>query len=406
MADKVSNSQFWATPAGDLVKQAGTSADGLTSAEAAGRLQRYGPNTLRARKRTDSVTLLLGQFKSPIILILIFAAVLSVVLRDHVDAGIILGIVLVSGLLGFWQERGANDAVEKLLAIVQVKADGAAGRREGRRYPCRGGRPGRRRASQRRGRRPRRLPPARVERSCLPTRPRSRGRPSRWKSSRGRCRPTPPSPSAANSLFMGTHVVSGSATAVVVHTAKDTEFGQVSERLRLRAAETEFEHGVRHFGYFLCEVTLVLVIVIFAINVYLHRPVLDSLPVLSGARGGAHPAAPAGHHQHQPGARGQAHGRGEGHRQAPGRHRESGQHERALLRQDRDPHRGRGAPPRRSRRGRRPTATGSCSSPTSTPSSRPASRTRSTSPSRATRSWTFPDTGSWTRSPTTSCANA
>ncbi len=79
-----------------------------------------------------------------------------------------------------------------------------------------------------------------------------------------------------NSLFMGTHVVSGSATAVVVHTAKDTEFGQVSERLRLRAAETEFEHGVRRFGYFLLEVTMVLVLVIFASNVFLHRPVLDS----------------------------------------------------------------------------------------------------------------------------------
>ena len=65
----------------------------------------------------------------------------------------------------------------------------------------------------------------------------------------------------SNSLFMGTHVVSGSATAVVVHTAKDTEFGQVSERLRLRAAETEFEHGVRRFGYLLLEVTLVLVLV-------------------------------------------------------------------------------------------------------------------------------------------------
>jgi Mg2+-importing ATPase len=75
---------------------------------------------------------------------------------------------------------------------------------------------------------------------------------------------------------MVTHAVSGSATAVVVHTAKDTEFGQVSERLRLRAAETEFEHGVRRFGYFLGEVTLVLVIVIFGINVYLNRPVLDS----------------------------------------------------------------------------------------------------------------------------------
>ena len=59
-------------------------------------------------------------------------------------------------------------------------------------------------------------------------------------------------------------------------TGKETEFGKVSERLKLRPQETEFEHGVRRFGYFLMEVTLVLVIAIFAINVYLARPVLDS----------------------------------------------------------------------------------------------------------------------------------
>ena len=79
-----------------------------------------------------------------------------------------------------------------------------------------------------------------------------------------------------NALWMGTHVVSGSAQAVVVQTGKQTEFGKVSERLKLRPQETEFEHGIRQFGYFLMEVTLVLVITIFAINVYLARPVLDS----------------------------------------------------------------------------------------------------------------------------------
>jgi P-type Mg2+ transporter len=75
---------------------------------------------------------------------------------------------------------------------------------------------------------------------------------------------------------MGTHVVSGSARVLVVHTATHTEWGRVSERLMLRPPETEFERGVRRCGYFLMEVTLVLMIAIFAINVYLHRPVLES----------------------------------------------------------------------------------------------------------------------------------
>lgn len=79
-----------------------------------------------------------------------------------------------------------------------------------------------------------------------------------------------------NALFMGTHVVSGTAKALVVHTGTTTEFGKVSERLKLRRPETEFEHGVRGFGHFLMELTLILVIAIFAVNVYLRRPVLDS----------------------------------------------------------------------------------------------------------------------------------
>jgi P-type Mg2+ transporter len=94
----------------------------LTKDEAQQRLARYGFNRLRAKSRTDSLSLFLAQFKSPIILILLFAAALSLFLRDAADASIILAIVFLSGLLGFWQERGATDAVEKLLAIVQVRA--------------------------------------------------------------------------------------------------------------------------------------------------------------------------------------------------------------------------------------------------------------------------------------------
>jgi len=79
-----------------------------------------------------------------------------------------------------------------------------------------------------------------------------------------------------NSLYMGTNVISGTAKAVVVHTGKQTEFGKVSERLKLKPPETEFERGLSKFGYFLMEVTLILVVLIFVANVYLNRPVLES----------------------------------------------------------------------------------------------------------------------------------
>lgn len=109
--------QFWSQSAGDLIKQLGASPAGLTSAEAKRRLEFYGPNRLHSAKRTDSLTLLLAQFKSPLILILLGAVVLFFFLGQPVDAIIIIAIVLLSSVLGFWQEKRATDAVKSLLAI-------------------------------------------------------------------------------------------------------------------------------------------------------------------------------------------------------------------------------------------------------------------------------------------------
>ena len=247
----------------------------MTGVEAAKRLLQYGSNIVKPQKRSDALTLLLAQFKSPIILILIVAAVLSFFLSDPVDAAIILVIILVSSLLGFWQERSASDAVKKLLAIVQTKAtvlrDG--GQKE---IPVDGIVPGdivKVSAGD--------LIPG----DCLVLE--SRDLFVNEASLTGETYPAEKSvgilpqgtslSQRTNSLFMGTNVVSGSAKAIVVGTGTETEFGKVSERLELKPPETEFEHGVRRFGYLLTEVTLVLVVVTFAINVYFARPVLESL---------------------------------------------------------------------------------------------------------------------------------
>ena len=113
---------FWSIGAAEMLEQLHAAQEGLTNDEAKQRLTRYGSNLLKPKKRSDVLTLLLAQFRSPIILILLCATGLSFVLRDPVDAFIILTIVLISGLLGFWQERSATNAVEKLLAIVQIRA--------------------------------------------------------------------------------------------------------------------------------------------------------------------------------------------------------------------------------------------------------------------------------------------
>ena len=266
--------EFWSIPISDLLQQLQATPQGLSSREAQRRLELYGSNLLKAKKRTDSLTLFLNQFKSPIIVILLFAAGLSFFLHDSADAIIISLIVFVSGLLGFFQERGANNAVEKLIAIVQTKVQAL---RDGKQQevPLEEIIPGDiviLTAGD--------LVPgdcALVDsRDLFLDEATLTGETYPVEKEVGILPQETPLSQRKNTLFMGTHVVSGTGTAVVVFTGTKTEFGKVSERLKLRPAETEFEVGVRRFGYFLMEVTLVLLLAIFATNVYLARPVMES----------------------------------------------------------------------------------------------------------------------------------
>ena len=115
-------SSFWNLPIEQVLDRLKSRVQGLSRQEAQQRLSEYGANSLKQTRSSNPLVLLLNQFKSPIILILMVAAILSGFLGDVIDTVIILTIVLISGLLGFWQERGATDAVAKLLALVQVKA--------------------------------------------------------------------------------------------------------------------------------------------------------------------------------------------------------------------------------------------------------------------------------------------
>jgi hypothetical protein len=124
-------STFWALTAEEAMRHLGTGPEGLTESEAQKRLKEYGSNLLKPRKESRALLLLLSQFKSPIILLLIFAAALSIYLHQNVEAGLILVIVFISGLLGFWQERTAADAVTRLLAIVRSGQCAASRRGEG-----------------------------------------------------------------------------------------------------------------------------------------------------------------------------------------------------------------------------------------------------------------------------------
>jgi P-type Mg2+ transporter len=267
-------SSFWNQPAQQVLQQLGSQPQGLSRQEAAQRLIQYGPNSLKQKRQSHALILLVKQFTSPIILILIAAAILSLSLGSTSDAVIILIIVLASGCLGFWQEWGAMDAVQKLLALVDVKTTLLRGG-EPCSIPLEAVVPGdivQLAAGDS------------IPGDCLVLE--SRDLSVNEATLTGETYPSAKEPGIltiatglsqrSNCLFMGTSVVSGTAQAVVVRTGKATEFGKISERLKFRPAETEFERGLRRFSNFLLEITLLLVVLIFAANVYLQRPVLDS----------------------------------------------------------------------------------------------------------------------------------
>lgn len=112
---------YWNLEKKDAFRALSATDKGLSSDEAAIRIKQYGLNTIKARFRSSSIVLFLAQFKSPITILLIIAALLSIVLSDLTDALIILFIILVSSCLGYWQEKGATDAVNELLKMVQIR---------------------------------------------------------------------------------------------------------------------------------------------------------------------------------------------------------------------------------------------------------------------------------------------
>ena len=264
----------WDAPLDSAFTDLDTRAGGLTAGEASARLGRAGPNTVAATRRAGVLALLARQFTSPIILILVGATVLSGLLGDVTDALIILAIVGLSGALGFWQERGATRAVDALLAMVRVKAEVL---RDGQSadvaledvvpgdvVQLNAGDvvPGDCRVIDSRT--------LLVDESALT------GEAYPANKTVGEVPASAPIADRSNALFMGTHVISGSATVLVVRTGRSTEFGQVAARLAGARVVTSFERGMTAFGLLLVRAMVVLVVAIFVVNLVLSRPIIDS----------------------------------------------------------------------------------------------------------------------------------
>ncbi len=272
-------------PLKTLFEQLQSSEQGLTDEEARKRLDKFGPNDTTGVKRSSGLIQFLRLFLNPLVIILILASIVSLILGDRVNASIIIAIVLLSNILNFVQTYHSQNAVEKLRAGV---APTATVLRNGtwmettRRTLVPGDMirlaagdliPADARLVQAADLH---VQQAALTGESLPVE----------KNADELDAPTESFAEAHNSVFLGTSVVSGTGTALITATGRDTAFGDIAARLASRPPETEFERGIKGFGLLIMETVFFLVIFIVLVGIIgRHQPFETVLFAISLAVG-------------------------------------------------------------------------------------------------------------------------
>ncbi|MGD0646000.1 MAG: magnesium-translocating P-type ATPase [Candidatus Bathyarchaeia archaeon] len=273
------NQELLSLPADDVLARLKTSQSGLSSQEVQSRLATYGPNELAEKQKRTGLVEILYHLRNPLVLILLVAALISGFVKEYTNAIIIFSIVLLSIVLDVYQESKAQNAAEALKERVTTKAtvlrDGV--KKEvplseivpgdivylmaGDLVPA---------DSRLISAKDLNLNQSALTGEAFPVE----------KNAAPLSASTSELTSWSNYVFMGTSVVSGTGTAVVVKTGSLTEYGGIAKDLVGKATETEFEKGLRRFGALMTEVTLFLVVFVFFVNAFFYsssRSILDSL---------------------------------------------------------------------------------------------------------------------------------
>ncbi len=258
-----------------LCRQLGCGEHGLSAELARQRLLKLGPNSVKEETSLSALRLAWHQFESPLVLILVFAAVVSLMLGEWIESSIIIVVVLGSTLLGFVQEYRASSAVATLRQRLALKVRVLRGGQQltiptqelvpgdvvelsaGNLVPADG----------------------RVLSAVdfLVSEASLTGESFPVEKQPGTLPIDTPLARRSNLVFLGTSVRSGTATVLITHTGRDTALGQIAARLRSQPPETDFARGVRQFGLLLVRLMVVIVLFVLTTNYWLGRPVLDSL---------------------------------------------------------------------------------------------------------------------------------
>ena len=267
------NSSFWQQPVSWWYKELNSSNEGLSQSFVKEKLVNHNSRIKKTTKLYKELRQYLNQFKSPLMLLLIGAVILSAFLGDTSDVFIILFIVLSTGTMSFLQERNADKVVEKLQSLISLKSTVIRDNKieeifskeivVGDVISLKSGD----------------IIPAdallieenelQINESTLT------GESFPVKKEVGIVSAETELSKRTNCLWEGTYVVSGNAAALVIRTGKDTILGNITESAS-KIVETSFEKGIKDFGYFLMKITLILSSFILIINLINHKSIIES----------------------------------------------------------------------------------------------------------------------------------
>lgn len=266
---------YWALQPAQVLQRLQASADGLSCAIAAERLQKFGRNQLHEERPLSRLRVLARQLASPLLLLLLFAAGVAAVAGEWVNAVIVLSIVLASAAIGYRREYSAHSAAAKLRSRVRTRTKVLRDGREqsvlleeivpGDIVLLSAGN----------------LVPADAlvleAADCYVSESVLTGESFPAEKRPGVVATDSPLAKRANCVYLGTNVRSGTLRCLVVATGEATQFGAIARRLALRPPDTEFDRGIRRFGYLLTSAMLVMVFLVFVAHMFGGRPLVDTL---------------------------------------------------------------------------------------------------------------------------------
>ena len=266
---------YWSLPAAEICARLTSTPSGLSESEAKARHARYGPNELTERTRLSQLGIVFRQLESPLLLLLLFAVVVSAATGEWVDAGLVLFIVVASVGIGARREYQGQEAAAALAERVRTRAQVV---RDGKTasVPIESVVPGDvvlLAAGS--------LVPADAvvleATDCHVSEAVLTGESFAVEKRPGVAPADASLARRTNVMYLGSNVRSGMARCLVVAIGAATEYGAIAQRLSLRPPETEFDRGLRRFGYLLTRIMLLMVVLVFAAHVLLGRPAIETL---------------------------------------------------------------------------------------------------------------------------------